>query len=630
MRDNQEMATILFNSNLASAEQLNEHWFEITESRDIGQILVDCGILLPKVYTDLLVYIDSLHPETVATVSISEPRAEITSPEDDFIDTDSIIIPSDDYNHVDDLPGGPFDADMSFDDALFDHPEKSTVGEETLHSIVDPSILDGLSDPVARPVATGSKTAAEMLTPEERDEFPDVPSEAFVVDLDDIEPHVDEDVVVEKTMSLVQNDSFFTASADGSLPAKSAIHERIQDVKEKTKSAKKNIAEEKPFSGAALLNTAPGSREIGELKVRIPEAISPRNTLDEILMFARNNGVSDVHLIPDAPITMRRYGALVPVSAEPFPAELIEKALVEGLPKREMEPFHATGDSEFVYTIPGGGRFRVTVMKLRSGCSFTARIIPFTIPSSEEVSLPKSSELLTQWAQGMILVTGPAGCGKSTTLSTLINKINRERNEHIITIENPIETVFPAGQSQICQRQVGMHTLTQENALRGALRQDPDILMVSELRDMESIQLAVSAAETGHLVFGTMNTINASRTIYRLIESFPSDEQDVLRNMISESLRGVISQQLVPKKDGSGVVPVFEVLLITPAVANMIRKNEMHQLMSAMITGRSQGMVLFDDSLMALVKDGTVSAEEAYCRAIDKEPFKALLSKGGE
>jgi twitching motility protein PilT len=232
--------------------------------------------------------------------------------------------------------------------------------------------------------------------------------------------------------------------------------------------------------------------------------------------------------------------------------------------------------------------------------------------------MPLSCKGLTQWAQGLVLVTGPASCGKSSTLSTLIEMINQTRTDHIITIESPIEQLFTPAKSQITQRQLGRDTLSQEAALRAALREDPDIIVVGELRDLATIQLAVSAAETGHLVFGTMNTICASRTIYRLIDSFPPEEQSIIRNMVSETLRGVISQQLIPRQDGSGLVAAYEVLLVNSAVANMIRKDEAHQLGTAMITGKASGMQLLDDSLRMLASQGIISQEEMNDRCVMK------------
>jgi twitching motility protein PilT len=245
----------------------------------------------------------------------------------------------------------------------------------------------------------------------------------------------------------------------------------------------------------------------------------------------------------------------------------------------------------------------------------------------EEAGLPEPCRELTKWAQGLVLVTGPVGCGKSSTLATLVDMVNRERHDHIITIEEPIEILYPPEHCRITQRQVGPHTLSRDAALRAALREDPDIIVISELRDLDTIRLAVSAAETGHLVFGTMNTTNATRTLNRLIDSFPPDEQGIVRNMISESLRGVISQQLLPRKDGTGMLPAFEVLLVTTAVANMIRKDEVHQLGTAMLTGKTSGMVLLDDSLRFLVERGLVDPAEAMARATNPKDFEKYLGR---
>ncbi len=265
-------------------------------------------------------------------------------------------------------------------------------------------------------------------------------------------------------------------------------------------------------------------------------------------------------------------------------------------------------------------------MKQRNGWDLTARLVAMSIPNFESTGMSKSCENLTKWAQGLVLVTGPIGCGKSTTLATLVEMINQTRNDHIITIENPIEIIYTPKKCQITQREVNLHTMSQANALRAALREDPDILVVSELRDLESIQLAVSAAETGHLVFGTMNTNNASQTISRIIDSFPSEEQGVIKNMVSESLRGVITQQLIPKKDGSGVVPAYEILIVNSAIANLIREGRTTQLTNTITTGRSAGMMLFDHSLEELAQKGVINGQEAYERAISPNNFAKYLN----
>ena len=360
----------------------------------------------------------------------------------------------------------------------------------------------------------------------------------------------------------------------------------------------------------------------GQVREVIPAQLSASDSLDQILLFARKHRASDVHLSPGSPILIRRFSHLKPVSPTALNAEEIRTIIREGIPTRQLEHFIAFGDMEMAHTIQGGGRFRVTLVKQRFGWEITARVIPSKIRPFSESQLPPSCQELTKWSQGLVLVTGPMGSGKSTTLCTLVDLINSDRADHIISIEQPVEFVFTPKRCQITQRQVNLHTLSQANALRAALRQDPDIIVISELRNLESISLAVSAAETGHLVLATMNTANAQRTVNRIVDAFPPDEQEVVRNMISETLRGVISQQLVPLLDGNGLVPAYEVLIVTKAISNLIRKNNLHQLASAMLTGRGMGMSLLDDSLKKLLADGLIDGSEAFSRASDPRTFK--------
>lgn len=364
----------------------------------------------------------------------------------------------------------------------------------------------------------------------------------------------------------------------------------------------------------------------GAASVLPPPALSPDHSLNEILVYARFNKVSDVHICSKNPIIFRRFGTLKPATEAVLSPERVKAMVKEGIKPELVAEFEKHGDLEFVHTIGGAGRFRLTLMKQRNGWDLTARLISISIPNFESTGMPKSCENLTKWAQGLVLVTGPVGCGKSTTLATLVEMINQTRDDHIITIENPIEIVYHPKKCQITQREVNLHTMSQANALRAALREDPDILVVSELRDLESIQLAVSAAETGHLVFGTMNTNNASQTISRVIDSFPAEEQSVIKNMISESLRGVITQQLIPKKDGSGVVPAYEILVVNSAISNLIREGRTTQLTNTITTGRSSGMILFDHSLEEMVQKGAISGQEAYERAISPNNFAKYLN----
>ena len=346
--------------------------------------------------------------------------------------------------------------------------------------------------------------------------------------------------------------------------------------------------------------------------------VSQLSCFESMFRYGRSVDASDIHLSVNNPVIVRRYGVLTPVKSVVLTSAFMEAQIKAILTEEQYCTFSKNGDLECVVAIEGCGRFRVTVLKQRSGWDLTARCIPDRIRSFEETGMPISCKALTQWSQGLVLVTGSASCGKSSTLATLIEMINQTRPDHIITLESPIEQLFESAKSQITQRQLGRDTLSQESALRAALREDPDVIVVGELRDLATIQLAVSAAETGHLVFGTMNTVSASRTIYRLIDSFPPEDQSIIRNMVSESLRGVISQQLIPRLDGSGLVAAYEVLLVNSAVSNMIRKDEAYQLGTAMITGKASGMQLLDDSLRMLVSQGIISQQEVNDRCVMK------------
>jgi twitching motility protein PilT len=367
----------------------------------------------------------------------------------------------------------------------------------------------------------------------------------------------------------------------------------------------------------------------GKTDLAVPSQIDSNSTLNEILVFARNKNASDVHLGSQKPIIFRQFGQLVKITNENIDAEKISRLITAALPKNILERFDQTGDGEYVHTISGYGRFRMALMKQRDGWDLTARLIPMEIPKFENSGMHASCANLTKWAQGMVLITGPAGCGKTTTLATLVELINQTRHDHIITIEEPIEIAYEPKQCQITQREINTHTLSQANALRAALREDPDILVVSELRDLSTIQLAVSAAETGHLVFGTMNTVNAAQTVSSLIDSFPAEEQSIIRNMISESLRGVICQQLVPKKDGSGMVPAYEVLIVTQPVASLIRSNKIPQINNSIITSKAIGMMLMDTSLESLAKNNTISIQEACERSTNPAAMMTQLSSTG-
>jgi twitching motility protein PilT len=359
-----------------------------------------------------------------------------------------------------------------------------------------------------------------------------------------------------------------------------------------------------------------------------PEQPSTFKHVDDYLMIGQSAGASDVHLGVNAQPLWRLHGTLQPIW--PNAPRLTAKdtlALAEGF----LSDFHKTqlnerGDSDFAYANVAG-RYRASVVRQRLGIEIVFRIINTKVRTMDELGLPEHLKLLTRYQNGLILVTGSVGSGKSTTLAALVEQVNRERREHIITLEDPIEYVLEPKGCHITQREVHTHTRSFAAALRGALREDPDVIMVGEMRDLETISLAITASETGHLVLGTLHTGNASRTLDRLLDVFPPDQQEQIRVMVSESLRGVISQQLIPRTDGTGRVLALETLSNTPAVANVIREAKTYMLPGIIQTGKKQGMQLLDDSLIDLYNRGLISAEEAYARAEQKAEMRAHLDK---
>jgi twitching motility protein PilT len=300
-------------------------------------------------------------------------------------------------------------------------------------------------------------------------------------------------------------------------------------------------------------------------------------------------------------------------------------ALAEGfLSNAQKTQLNDRGDADFAYA-NSFGRFRTSVVRQRLGVDLVFRIVNTEVRTMDELGLPQHLKLLTRYQNGLILVTGSVGSGKSTTLAALVEQVNIERREHIITLEDPIEYVLAPKGCHITQREVHTHTRSFAAALRGALREDPDVIMVGEMRDLETISLAITASETGHLVLGTLHTGNASRTLDRLLDVFPDDQQEQIRIMVSESLRGVISQQLIPRIDGQGRVLALETLTNTPAVANVIREARTYMLPGIIQTGKKQGMQLMDDALVDLYSQGLISAEEAYARSEQKQEMRERL-----
>ena len=366
--------------------------------------------------------------------------------------------------------------------------------------------------------------------------------------------------------------------------------------------------------------TLPGNTGHGLPNVLPPKHVSASNSLEEILAFARKENASDIHLIPNNPIVFRKFGKLINITTDPLTEKQIRYLILKCLPTKIVETLDLKGDVEYVYTLTGYGRFRMTLTRQRSGWELTVRLLVLEIPRFAASGMPTPCAGLIKWTQGIVLITGPAGSGKTTTMATLVEMINQRRYDHIITLEQPIEILYEPENCQISQREIHTHTISQESALRAALREDPDVVVVGELNDLSMIQLAIMAAETGHLVLATMNTVNAVQTISRLVESFPSDEQSVIRNLVSESLRGVVCQQLIPKKDGTGMVCAYEVLFNTTSIANHIRKGTIGQIENVIITSKNSGMVLMSHALQNLASSGVISEEEA------KERIKLIES----
>ncbi len=345
--------------------------------------------------------------------------------------------------------------------------------------------------------------------------------------------------------------------------------------------------------------------------------------VDDYLNLGKQAEASDIHLSVSSPPTCRRYGTLLPMweSAPLLTAEDTEKLVRGFLDEAQLARLESQGDVDFAYT-NATGRYRTSVVRQRLGYDLAFRIISINLRTLDDLGMPPQLKLLTQYHNGLVLVTGPMGSGKTTTLAALVQEINLHRSDHIITLEEPIEYIIPSAGCQVTQREVHTHTKSFAAALRGALREDPDIIMVGEMRDLETIQLAISASETGHLVLGTLHTSNAPRTLDRLLDVFPSDQRDQIRIMVSESLRGIVSQQLIPRADGSGRAVAMEIMLNSPAIANVIREAKTFMLPGIIQTGKKAGMILMDESVAELYRQGIITAEEALYRAENKADMR--------
>jgi twitching motility protein PilT len=347
--------------------------------------------------------------------------------------------------------------------------------------------------------------------------------------------------------------------------------------------------------------------------------------IDAFFKLMNEQGASDLHLTAGQPPALRIRGEIERIKYKVLDSDDLRGMLYEIAPEQKIKTFEESGDIDFGYEIPGLARYRANFFMQKNGVAAVFREIPSTIMTSDQLGLPEVVSKLATLPRGLILVTGPTGSGKSTTLAAVIDVANRSRKDHIITVEDPIEFVHQSQGCIVNHREIGIHTNSFATALRGALREDPDIIMVGEMRDLETISLAVEAASTGHLVFSTLHTSSAYKTVDRVIEVFPSSEQPLIRSTLSDGLRAVIAQVLFKRIDRKGRVVALEILIANPAVRKLIREGTTHQIPSMIQTGKKYGMILLDDSIMDLYTKGMVSAEEAYAKANDKGRFRPLL-----
>ena len=354
------------------------------------------------------------------------------------------------------------------------------------------------------------------------------------------------------------------------------------------------------------------------------------NKIDQFLKDALVKSSSDLHFISGDPPRVRIYGSLTTLSDEVLTIDFVKEAVYEIMNGQLQRDFEKDDAVDFAYEIPDVSRFRVNVMRHLNGIGAVMRAIPSKALSLEQLEMPEVVNNLCKHTSGMILVTGKTGSGKSTTLAAMVDAINKRMKGHILTIEDPIEFVHTRKGCLISQREVGRHCGTFADALHSALREDPDVILVGELRDLETISIAVTAAEMGILVMGTLHTNGAAQTVDRMVNTFPADKQSHIRTMLSTSLRGVISQQLLPLKNKPGRVAALEILVNTPGVANLIRQGKLDQLETAMQSGGTNGMQTMDSALMDLVERDMISGQEAYQQADNKTRFKSLIDHPGD
>src|SRR6187397_3445719 len=348
--------------------------------------------------------------------------------------------------------------------------------------------------------------------------------------------------------------------------------------------------------------------------------------IDSFFKFMKEQNASDLHLSTGNPPMLRIHGELVRIDMPPLESDQLKALVYEIAPEQKIKTFEETGDVDFGYEFPGFARFRANFFNQRSGIAAVFRLIPSKVLTADELGLPPVLKKFAMLKKGLVVVTGPTGSGKSTTLAAMVDYANLQRKDHILTVEDPIEFVHRSQQSLINHREIGLHTKSFGSALRGALREDPDIILVGEMRDLETIELALTAASTGHLVFGTLHTQSAAKTVDRIIDVFPADQQNKIRATLSESLRGVVAQNLFKRVDKKGRVAALEVLVFTTAVANLVREGKTHQIPGMIQVGKKLGNQPLDDAIMEHLRMKRISPEEAYDKALDKKKFRSFLT----
>ena len=349
--------------------------------------------------------------------------------------------------------------------------------------------------------------------------------------------------------------------------------------------------------------------------------------IDAFFKLMHEQGASDLHLVAGQPPALRIRGDIERVKYKVLTNDDLRGMLYEITPEDKVKVFEETGDVDFGYEIPGLARYRSNFFMQKNGVGAVFREIPSTIMTAEDLGLPPVIKKLSSLPRGLVVVTGPTGSGKSTTLAAIIDEANKTRHDHIITVEDPIEFVHNSQACLVNHREVGIHTKSFSAALRGALREDPDIILVGEMRDLETISLAIEAASTGHLVFGTLHTTSAAKTVDRIVEVFPANEQAQIRSTLADGIRAIVAQVLFKRSDKKGRCPALEILIATPAVRNLIRESKTHQLNSMIQTGKKYGMQLLDEAIMDLFNKGWISGDEAYQKANDKAKFRPLLKE---